>query len=182
MKRPLSLIEVTIGLTLTAILLTALFSSFRHLMQTGVQIEIAQAQLHPSHLFELRITRMFESLSKPNLFYTMRDDRALGNALFFSFDNGLDKDPEYCGELDALLFVSNEKNHPLCLLLKGQKKEIFFDKIDQSSFQFFNPKKNDWETNWKNPFLPPMIKITLNEKTYSFVLPHADHRVTYHKP
>jgi len=179
MKRPLSLLEVAIGLALTAILLTALFSSFRQIIQSGVKVEAARTEMHGWHLLDLRLNQIFESLSDGKLFYTSGHNKARGEALYFTFNNGLEQNPEFCGEMDGVLYASNEKNPSLCLLLKDQREEIFIDQIDHLSFQFFDPQDNEWHSSWNKKTLPPMTRIKIDDRVYSYILPKVEHKVIY---
>lgn len=179
MKRPLSLLEVSIGLTLTAILLTTLFSSFHQLMKTGVRIETVRSEMHTKHLMQLRLNQIFESVSDGKLFYTDAHGKAHGEALYFTFNNGVDQDPAFCGEIDAVLFASKEKKPKISLLLKDQRLENFADDITDFSFAFFDPEQKKWLPTWNKKVLPPMLAISLDQITYTFNLPKANQKVIY---
>ncbi|NGX47492.1 MAG: hypothetical protein K1000chlam3_00866 [Chlamydiae bacterium] len=171
MKRPLSLLEVCIGLALTAILLTTLFSGFRHLMKNGAKMGEVRHQLHPYFVMQMRLNQIFESITEEGLFYTDIHEKANGKALYFTFQNGVDPDPQFCGEIEGVLYCSKEKE--MILELKDERSEIFLTEVSSFKMKFYDPKENKWVGKWGKNFLPPLIKIHIGEKEYSYLLPRA---------
>jgi len=172
-KRPLSLLEVTIGLTLTAILLTALFSSFRQIIQTNVKLQKARNEMHGYFVLQMRLSQVFESVQNSRL-------QGSETSIHFSFDNGIDPEPEFCQKV-AALFVANEKELSLKLQSKTgkERKEIFLKSPKSLSFSYFDPKEKTWVKKWNNKTLPPQIKIEMGKEKWTFLLPRANQKIVY---
>lgn len=148
-------------------------------MTSGVQIETVRSEMHGKHLLQLRLNQIFESISPNELFYTDTHHQGHGTALYFTFNNGVDHDPEFCGEIDGVLFVTPEIRPKICLLLKDRREEIFLENIKNFSLQFFDQKEKIWVADWKEKTLPPMLRIQIDDKVYSYILPRAQREVSY---
>lgn len=179
MKRFFSLLEVSIGLALTAILVTTLFSSFRHLMKKGAMMENTRAQLHGEHLLNLRLNQIFEAVSG-KIFLGPHDD-AKGDAFFFTFDNGTDPEPEYCGKIRGVLFATKDKKSSICIRLNDKREERFIENITNFSVELFHPDEQQWQDFWKKSHKTPMVRIKIDDKAFSYILPRIDQRVNYSK-
>jgi len=181
MKRPLSLLEVTIGLCLAAILVTTLFSSFRHLMQSKSQMESLRQEKHWEYITHVRLNQVFENIHDKTVFNTEPYQDISVTALHFTFNNGVDADPQFCQELEGFLFVNKEDEFCLMIQSKGGKdrKEVLLKKAKNYSIQFFDPSKKKWQSEWNKEFLPPLVKISISGKTFHFVLPHANRTISY---
>lgn len=171
MKRPLSLIEVCIGLALTTILLTSLFSGFRYLMQTGAKMGEVRSSSHPYFVMQMRMHQIFESIPECGLFYTDAHDKANGIALYFIFQNGVDPDPQFCAAIEGALYCN--KDDELILELKESRTETLLTKVSSFKMAFFDPKEKAWVETWKKDFLPSFVKLHIGKKEYSFLLPRA---------
>src|SRR5258708_7065463 len=111
-----TLLEVLIALALAGALFTALFSYFRQSTENNIKAQQLKRTILPLELLHQRLTQIFANLSKSE-FQTLTSTDALGNALYFKFDYGVDPDPEFCGEVEAMLYLSPQKQ--LCLATWG---------------------------------------------------------------
>ncbi|NGX39991.1 MAG: hypothetical protein KR126chlam1_01331 [Chlamydiae bacterium] len=184
MKRPFSLLEVAIGLTLTAILLSTLFSCFRQIVQSNGKLEKAHSEMHWRIISQLRIKQVFENLDATEgtaLFFTGKHQDFHGDVLQFTFDNGADPDPHFCCEIEAVLVRDLDDN--FCLVTysdEGEKrKEIFQSNIEKFSITFFDPETKKWTSEWSKALLPPILKIVANEESFYFSLPHSQRIAVY---
>ncbi|NGX38575.1 MAG: hypothetical protein K1000chlam2_01749 [Chlamydiae bacterium] len=168
-KHPLSLLEVTIGLALTAILLTALFSSYRHLVQTNHRIKTVREEKHWEYVTHLRLNQIFENLQEGTLF-------TQDQTLHFFFNNGIDSHPEYCGDIEGTLSVEDKTFQ---LVLKDTRKEVFLKKAKNFSMQFFDTKKKELVSEWNEEYLPPIIFLHISGKTFTFLIPNASKEINY---
>jgi len=163
MKRPLSLLEVVIALALTTILLTSLFTIYRHLIQSKTQVETARSQLHWQFLTQTRLNQAFETVQECSIFYSN------GSMLFFKFDNGIDPDPQFCGTHVGEFGLDNKK-----LIFKiNDRVEIFHTNINHFEMKFFDPKKKEWVEGWMNSILPSLIHLKIDGHEFFFNIPQA---------
>lgn len=181
MKRHLSLLEVIIGLGLATLLLSFLFSSYRHLLQSSTQLEQLHQEKHWEYVTQVRLNQIFENIHDETVFNTEPYLNISPLALHFTFNNGVDSDPGFCQELEGFLLVNRENE--LCLLINSKegktRQEVLLKKAANYSIQFFNPKQKKWVAEWDQKFLPPLVKIVVSGKMFHFVLPHANRTITY---
>lgn len=171
-KRCLSLFEVVIALGLTAILLTSLFSCYRHLVISKSQIEGARNQLYPHLLTQARLIQVFDGLHEGTSLFTNE------GTLELTFDNGVDHDPDYCGSQEVNLLKSVEDQFVMQYKDK-KRKEVLKEKVSSLSFSFFDANEKDWVNEWRGSTLPAQIRLTLDNEAYTFSLPHSEHRAVY---
>jgi hypothetical protein len=184
MKRLFSLLEVVIGLSLTALLLTILFNTYREISLMQGKVKQVRDQIHWELITQLRLNQVFETLSLGSLFYT--EDPKFQARLFmtqnpypvlhFKFDNGVDRDPQFGGVVMASLGLHDGD---FSLLLKGQRKEVFLPNAKDVKFSFYDPTKKTWLCNWQGVGFPAMIKMEVNNTSFTFILPQAKHEATF---
>ena len=170
-KRFLSLLEVSIGLALTALLLTSLFSSFRHLIQANVKIQNAHNERHWTFITQLRLGQIFETLEdaheEKNFFMHDRGIR-------FVFNNGVDREANFCEKIQGVLLC---EENCFCLVLIGHdgktRKEIFKKNVQELHFRFYD-LNHGWVTEWTQKDLPPIIQIQVEKESFYFSIPKAD--------
>lgn len=171
MKRPLSLLEVAIGMALTAILLTALFSTFRQLVQTNASVQKIRNERHWTYVTHLRLGQIFETTTDIRL--------TDSNTLIVLFNNGIDPEPAFCGQLGSTLFIKDDKLTFKMASPKGTRFEPLCDNVKDLSFSFYDTKAKKWVNEWKGGPLCAAIAVTINDETFSYTLPHAERRVIY---
>lgn len=193
-KHSLTLLEVMIALILAGALLSSLLTFYSQISRKKLElIELKQSVL-PVEKMRQRLNHLFAHAELNNhtqIFTTLPHSDALGSALFFSYDYGVDPDPDISGLVKGMLYLNDR--HQLCLVTWGGSKtrqEIFLESIDSLSFSFFDPKKKQWKTSWdkKDP-RPPFFKLLWttrdNPKTTqscAFFFPNADAKITYERP
>ncbi len=189
-KRSLTLLEVVIALGLAAILLTTLFGFYRQLFLARANIQKNKETVLQRVWVQQRLAQVFEKAEaeieedKGLVFYTAEHPHATGPALHFYYDHGMDPDPDYCGTLKAMLYLTPQKE--LMLQVGPARKEVLLQGASQLQFAFFDPKEKIWQTGWgeKNEVLPPMVKLTIKtekEDPFVFFLPGAFKKITYKK-
>lgn len=148
-KRAILLFEILISLSLTAILLTFLFSFFVESTRMEARLEKARAQVMARHHLQTRLQHVLSSLDRGAMgapLYTQQFDREKQESLVAIFDNGIDPDPAFSGSIKGRIFL-DEKNH-LCLVSqpmneessKTERKEILFSAIDRFDLEFLSTK------------------------------------------
>jgi len=177
LKRCFSLLEICIGLGLATLLLTTLFSSLHQLMQSKAQISAFRQELHPLYTMHMRFSQIFESTPERGFFFTDPHQNARGDALYFIFQNGVDHNPDFCGEVTANLYVN--KNEELVFELKNQEVQTLLTQVSSFQMEFFDSSEQQWVTRWRKGYLPSFIKIHIGEKEYSYPLPKAKREVRF---
>ena len=165
-----------IGLALTAILLTTLFTCFRELMQTRSQLAKIRQEKHWEYVLNVRLGQIFEAVHPGGVFVTESP-----MTLHFVFDNGLDPDPKFCNEQEGFLCLNQEKEFCLTIQSKDgkERKDIFAKNCANCSIHFFDPVSKKWKEEWNFNYLPPIVKIAVSDKEFQFVLPHGTRMITY---
>ncbi|MDN3505646.1 MAG: hypothetical protein P0S96_00240 [Simkaniaceae bacterium] len=176
-KNYFSLLEICIGLGLATLLITTLFSSLRQLMQSKAQMSVYRQELHPYFAMHMRLNQIFESIPERGFFYTDGHQNAQGDALYFIFQNGVDPNPELCGEVFANLYINKEEE--LIFELKNQDTQTLLTNVSSFEMWFFDRDEQKWVTSWRKGYLPTFLKICIGEKQYSFILPKAKKEVRY---
>lgn len=185
------LLEILIALSLTAILLTFLFSFF--VESAKIEKKLDQARMATSartHL-QTRLQNILSSISigvADGSLYTKQFEKEKFPSLVTIFDNGIDPDPAYSGSITGRIYLDEEKN--LCLATwpldenknRPWRKEILLSHIDGFEFEFLGKKSATehgkkekikpitpnlaWRTAWpKTPEeVPSIIRLSVQQK------------------
>jgi hypothetical protein len=189
-KKPLILFELLIALSLTAILLTFLFSFFVESAKLEKKLEKARIAINERSYLQTRLQNVLCLVDQGSIspyFYTKVFEKEKQLSLVTIFDNGIDPDPLFSGPINGRVFMDEEKN--LCLSLwpleeekKGMwRKEILLSSIDAFEFEFLGKKSAIehgekekirpltaslcWRTGWSRSFntIPSMIRLTVKQ-------------------
>jgi hypothetical protein len=194
-KYSLTLLEVLIALSLASILLCGLFTFYTQIAKKQLELKELKRTVMPIELMRQRLNHLFaqaqtEQGDTPRFFYTVSHPDAIGPALFFSYDYGVDPNPAFCGNLKGMLYLNH--THQLCLATwSGQdsRQEIFLEQIESFKLNLFDVKKKQWRHTWekKDP-LPPFFTMTWTTQnapkeplTCAFFFPNADSKITYER-
>lgn len=182
-KRPLSLLEVAIGLALTTILLMALFTNYRQLIQTNIGVQKVRQEMHWKFITQMRLAQVFEALNEQGALFSFSTLIPGNNeqAIWLTYDAGIDPDPDYCGEIRAFITCNIKREFCLTTFSKKGKsrEEVFLKNAKDLYFSFFDPKTKQWIDTWqKNPNLPPLIKIGVSGEEFTFIIPRAERKIT----
>lgn len=125
-KAAFSLVEVIVSLTLFAIVLTAIFSLYKHNALYLNELSRARKASDTLHIAQTRLSQIFSNLTfhKNRIFYTSRQSLAetKNPSLVFTFDNGVDANNHFANSVFGKLFLDDKKR--LCLVL-WPDKELF---------------------------------------------------------
>ncbi|HSW87416.1 MAG TPA: DUF1494 domain-containing protein [Rhabdochlamydiaceae bacterium] len=172
-----TLLEIVIAMTLTAFLITVLFSFYRESSMIGMQLEQAKQKILLQELFQERMTQVFNQIrleegenkdKEPPLFTSSFID-ANGPVLNLYYDNGVDHQPEFCDMVKGMLYVNQHKE--LCFTTSSKenltRKDVFFDGVAELRFYFFDPDEKEWVSFWKKEkhALPSMVKLSMSLKS-----------------
>lgn len=161
----LTLLEVMIALSLAAILISAVMTCYYQIAKKRIIAQELKKSSLSVELMRQRLIHLFADVAaaeKPS-FYTGTHPQAIGPSLIFTFDNGIDRTLEFCDDVMGMLYQN--ANQKLCLASwdaqGGARNEILLENTEGFSLSFFDPKKKEWQSEWKkeDPF-PPFFKIT----------------------
>lgn len=188
-KRALTLIEVMIGLSLMAVVVTVLLNIYRNQQIASSKVRAVKEKILTRQCFQQRLTEIFNHLDRENenILACLTDN----GTLFLRYDNGIDHDPDFCLEAVAELYLNKENE--LCLTTKGKyhksRKEILMANVGSLGMEFFSPSENSWTPSWdgEREELPSMVKFSIKEKDlpeilcFTFFLPGSDQPILYKK-
>jgi|GEM_PF-2668148 len=175
-----TLLEVMIALALLGVLLSFLFSFFRHTLTTKNETLALKEKVLSMELFQLRMSNLFDRFSpKDSCFLAnIPHAEAMGSALILYCDHGIDRDPSFSGPIHSMLFKTRDQRLCLCTWSRTHipKVDTLLKGVKELSFEFFSGKQ--WQTLWpkdkKEEAFPRMIKISVllqgdDEKRQDFI-------------
>ncbi|MDJ0652293.1 MAG: prepilin-type N-terminal cleavage/methylation domain-containing protein [Simkaniaceae bacterium] len=185
-KYSFTLMEVMIGFTLISLVLGMIFSSLYQeatlkrsieKMEKAVMTHV-EVQQFLDRVFANHLSSPLKGSQKP--FYTKDDPRA---KLSITFDNGIDPNPLFCGEIEGILCIEN--NALVFKLKEGESFErtaVLRKEVNALSFEFLTNGDHGLETHstWSEnrPFSPSFVKITLNRnEPYAFWVNQASQEI-----
>lgn len=146
-KRPLTLIEILLAMTLFSLVVGTLFHFLKTEARLSKQLEIAKTRIIEHSELYAYLLKIFTKIQGKPL---IKD-----NTLEFVFDHGLDQEEAFSGQVHALLFV--KKGHLILTLSSLDKKHERTETLKTAVTKFVieEPINN-------------AITLTINEKTYPF--------------
>jgi len=190
MKRySFSLVELIVAMTLIAIVFAGFSTIFVHFALHESHMasrtkKFAHLQLHASSLQRIISSAAFDRDSK-YCFYTEepQSSQEQGVGLVFTFNRGVDRDPDFSNINIARLFLNKKgklilASWPDPKLFKGDpppiRKEVFFTNVASFSMRFYSfkepkqnaksvPQKGVWLDTWEREYKtqPQLIEISL---------------------
>lgn len=201
-KRPLTLLEILISFVLASFIIGVLLFSLKTSVQIHAKTQQAKSDILSRGAVQQRLDALLFHLApsaptKPNspvktpLF--LKDDKGKMELHFF-FEQGIDLEPAFCGNLEGVLGLGLD--HTLCLTLSSQKtresrKEILMDSVEDLSFAFLSQddkgtfkETQEWES--EGSFPPQAIKMTTvispsKKLEFVFWLPLHPKPILYHE-
>ncbi|MBS0607178.1 MAG: type II secretion system protein [Parachlamydiales bacterium] len=161
----LTLLEVMIALSLAAILISALMTTYYQASKKRIAAQELKKSSLSVELMRQRLVHLFAKTSAAEMpsFYTGVHPQAIGTCLIFTFNNGVDRSQEFCGDAMGMFYLN--ANRELCLASwganGGARNEVLLENTEGLCLNFFDPKKKEWRSDWKkeDPF-PPFFKIS----------------------
>jgi hypothetical protein len=189
-----------IALSLTAILLTFLFSFFVESAKIEKKLDTARMAMTNRGNLQTRLQTVLTSIDRGSMepfFYTKQFDKEKHLSLVAIFDNGIDPDPAFSGSILGRIYLDQEKN--LCLATwpltqaknRPWRKEILFPHVKDFEFEFLGTKSADehgtkensrpinatlcWKSNWPKAVheVPGIIRLTVLEESSSKPIRYA---------
>lgn len=160
-KRPILLMELVISLVLFGAIIGILFSSYREFSLAKIALRNDKELILNRQRLQLRLGQIFSSLK------TLKIEE---NACHLSYDNGIDLEKEFRGQLEAMLLIDKGRLALVTWPEKGiARKEIICESAKSFSFSFFDTKKGIWTSQFPEQ-KPLMMKITIDQTPYPFFL------------
>ena len=194
-KNNFTLIEILVSLFLIGIIFTFVFRHFTYITIFEKKIDKAENKIYQMNNIYSHLTNSLSNIKIKNFdfspFYTKRENKKY--LLYFSFDNGIDPDPNYSYIVDAKLYIDNDnnlifeifKNNDLSI---KSRKTLLFKNCLQIDFLFFSSKDKNlkkylfenissnfafydfWPEEKKN--IPDCMLLTVNKNLqFAFFLP-----------
>lgn len=190
-KRTAILLELLIALSLTAMLLTFLFSFLVESAKIEKKLDKARMAITARGHLQTRLQSVLSSLSHNSLeapLYTQTFDKEKQPSLVAFFDNGIDPDPAFSGAVLGRLFLDEKQNLSLAIWPLDKNKahlwrnEILMPGIESFEFAFLgrnsapDQKKKEkieqvnsalaWRSLWakSESRVPSMIRLSLQEE------------------
>lgn len=172
-KFSLTLIEVVVALSLTAILLSFLWQTYYHLQKQLLSMEKKKAESLQKLFIQEKISKLFshiEAESGEKLLYTMKDRSRSHPTLVFKTTLPIDPDPDFSGLVLSGLYLSEQKE--LCLVHWASKDklrtEVLLQNIVSCHMLFYDSLKKEWKEEWteKMQGTPAMIKCKIATKEF----------------
>ncbi|HEX2579230.1 MAG TPA: hypothetical protein VHK67_02370 [Rhabdochlamydiaceae bacterium] len=160
-KRPVLLLELVISLALFSTIIGILFSSYKEFSLVKTSLRKEKEVVLSKQKFQLRLGQIFSQLK------TLKIEN---NACHLSYDHGIDIEKEFNGALEALLLIDKGRLALVTWSEKGTaRKEILHESAKSFSFQFFDPKKGDWSSEYPDQ-KPLLMQFFLDETPFPFFL------------
>lgn len=138
-----------IALSLTAVVLTFLFSFFVESARIEKKLDTARMAISNRGFLQTRLQTILSAIdtgsSEPYL-YTKQFEKEKSISLITLFDNGIDPDPAYSGPIKARIFIDEEKNLCLATWPLGMKKnipwrkEVLMPHVNSFEFEFLGKR------------------------------------------
>ncbi len=161
-RRPATLIELLIGLSLTALLLGTLFHAYLQTYQLNNDDEVWH--LRERLALKTRLSQIIPDIQPGP--WSCEDE-----TLSFLFNNGIDDDPAYAGNIEGTLSLEDER----LLLTTGERIELLYEPVEELIIDCIDAEEG----------LPAFIRLhlTIDKEPLSFLfpLPAADKPIRYIK-
>lgn len=175
----MTLLELMIGLVLIGILLTTLFSCYKEILKKKATVLHLEMTIQEQEIFNQRLHLLFASLrpiQTTTQLYLYPHPDAVVPALVFHFENKLDRNKAFLGELQAMLFLDEKK----CLFLstwghdESIRSECLLEKIDTICYRFFDQNKKMWVENWPpiQQEHPVMVQVMITQEHNQISFPY----------
>ncbi len=153
-RQPFTLIEVLIGLGLMALLIGILMGSYREIAQINQEVSSTrQAILDPLYVHKRLGETLGRAVMHPEMagakeFFFTSSSRDKSPSLVFTYNQGVDLDPAYCGLVLARLYVSDEGHLSLAIwpirsieepAPSSFRVEVLLEDVEAWSCAFYQP-------------------------------------------
>src|SRR5579872_5336313 len=123
-KRPILLLELVISMVLFSIIIGILFSSYK-------EFSLAKTSMRKDK--ELILARQKLQLKLGQIFSNLKSLKVENNACHLSYDNGIDLEKDFRGQLDAMLLIDKGR---LVFVSWGQQDKVRKEILCESAKSF----------------------------------------------
>lgn len=161
--------------------MTALLSSFTIIKKKEVLFDQRQKELIKREYFSSRMEDIFFSLCSSD--QTVCLEQISPHEISFTFDNKVDPDPCFSGEIDGKLSLID--SHLILSLYPKEssyrvKEEDLLASVNDFELFTLNPSSYQWEKLTSHPTLPLSIKMIVHRKQkeeFAFLLPSSHQQI-----
>lgn len=186
-KRPITLMEILIAMALMSVLFSALFYGYKQLSLKRLAIQKSKQQVLVKSLLFAKLTQIFAKVSLQKEDEEKKEEwvfTSTENGLIFTYDNGIDPDPNFRGDLRAMIHLNPHKELTLVNWSKQKeaRREVLLEMVDDCAFEFFDLESKQWISSWEkdDAALPPMVRLIINQQPFTFFLPKVEPIILYH--
>jgi len=185
-KNPLTLLEVTIAISITGFLLSALWGMYKNWYASYDKSMKMQAGLHRTIFFKQRLEHLFSSVANPfetNYIFTPKNQ----NSICFSYIGSPDPDPVFNKTVRSLLYIDVSK--VLCLTTWSRdlqsRTEVLIDGVSELAISFFDRETGVWQPVWpeETDHLPLWVKLKVKtekeEEDFVFKASHPKEPILF---
>jgi type II secretory pathway component PulJ len=172
LKSYFTLLEVSIAIFLTGILLSSLWGFYHQSYKAQKAMQKELYKTHKELFLHQRLETLFAQIASPeelsSLFTPENSSSFSSPCLGFSYEHRIDPDPLFNGNARSLLYVDDKKRLNLATWPKNQEHcriEILCTKVQELKISFFNQQTNNWQAAWEEEAfpLPLWVKIALKK-------------------
>ena len=181
-----------IALSLTAILLTFLFSFLVESAKLEKKLDGARFEIASRQHLQTRVQAVLTSIRRDSTvapFYTKALGDEKNESLIALFDNGIDPDPAFSGPVLGRIYLDGDQNLALAIWpldkirkKKAWRKEILLSHVNDFELEFMAKKKEmgkikpkktkpihsslEWRSDWPSAGLgiPAVVRLRIWEK------------------
>ena len=170
-RRPFSLLEILVSISIAAILFGVLFSKVRDFVFLRKEISSAEQECFERQAFQIRLEELFSNLAtteKEGEFsapFYYKDQK-----IYFQAVREIDINPDFATKLSYTLWL-DPQTKTLSLSCKApdgaERNEILASGVLSCSFRFFSEKEAKWEDQWpqNSRKSPSFVQIAYKKKT-----------------
>ncbi|PCI76771.1 hypothetical protein COB21_03870 [Candidatus Aerophobetes bacterium] len=163
-----SLIELIIGFALLSLLLTSLFACLKNQLFFSRKGQVLEHTVSKEVMLHSYLSQMFLDLKNDDTETTLSTyEKDNTNFLHCCFNNGVQKNPDFAGHVDAKIYVDRKEKKLVCSIEhtgeeKPRVKELFSN-VQSLSYSFIDPKSFKEEPTWpkESKTLPLAVKLAL---------------------
>ena len=181
-KHSFTLLEVTLSIFLTGILLSVLWNLYHRWYRCYLEVQNVQQHTNETLLFYHRLQRLFNLFTAfsqhgngQNLIFTTQEKYNGFPSLYLTYENEADFDPEFNLSVSSMLYVNRLQE--LCLITwssqSKSRKEILLDHVKDYELCFFDAETKEWRVDWPETLSHEPIwiqcKLKRHSKTETFI-------------
>lgn len=177
LKCCLSLLEVSVAIFLTGIILSFLWTFYKDTLFTQKKLQTESLYAHQVMLTKTRLSLLIQEVAQDPTNSISTPD----HYLLFSYNHLLDPDPAFRGKISSYLYL--DRSNRLCLTSFGTagkcRQEILFFPLKKFQFELFDLKNLLWSSKGLDT-LPLWVHVKLDDLDLYFRSLHVEGATEVH--